>query len=136
MPCWEQAQEVDVAPLDRATVERARPTVVKRQDIYYQDRYAELDNRDLLDAAVAVATAFDGHGTLGHHELNQAIAVVVADKARMKDTRRALRELGYIWQAPGRRDWEPGIPSLMDYVRAGENVAPPPVSAPTLPGPG
>ena len=131
-----QAQEVGAAALDRAAVERARPAVVTEQDIYYQDRYAELDNRDILDAAVAVATAFDGHRTLGHHQLNQAIAVAVADKARMKDTRQALRELGYIWQLPGRNDWEPGVPSLMDYVRAQENVAPPPSSAPTLPGPG
>ena len=133
---WEQAQEVGPAPLDRAAVDRARPAVVKRQERYYQHRYAELDNTDLLEAAVAVATAFDGHRTLGHHQLNQAITVAVADKVRMKDTRRALRELGYIWQAPGCRDWEPGVPSLMDYVRAGENVAPPPASAPTLPGPG
>ena len=98
--------------------------------------YAELENRDILDAAVAVATAFDGRRTLGHHQLNQAIAVAVADKVHIEDTRLALQELGYTWQAPGRRDWEPGIPSLMDYVRAGENVAPPPASAPTLPGPG
>ena len=133
---WEQAQEVGPAPLHRAAVDRARPAVVKRQERYYQHRYAELDNRDLLEAAVAVASAFDGRRTLGHHQLNQAVTVAVADKVRMKDTRRALRELGYIWQAPGRRDWEPGIPSLMDYVRAGENLAPPPASAPTLPGPG
>ena len=133
---WEQAQEVGGTPLDRAAVDRARPAVVTEQDTYYQDRYAELENRDILDAAVAVATAFGGHRTLGHHQLNQGIAVAVADKAHVKDTRQALRELGYIWQAPGRRDWEPGIPSLMDYVRAGENLASPPASAPTLPGPG
>ena len=45
-------------------MERARPAVVKRQAHYYQDRYAELPeigvgemgwNRDLLDAAIAVA---------------------------------------------------------------------------------
>ena len=131
---WEQAQEVGPASLHRAAVDRARPAVVKRQERYYQHRYAELDNRDLLEAAVAVATAFDGHRTLGHHQLNQAIAVAVADKARMKDARLALRELGYIWQAPGRRDWEPGIPSLMDYVRAEADITPD--SALSVPGSG
>ena len=25
--------------------------------------------------------------------------------------------LGFVWQAGGTPDWEPGIPSLMDYIR-------------------
>ena len=49
------------------------------------------------------------------------------------DVRGHLRELGYIWQLPGRNDWEPGIPSLMDYVRVQAAITPEP--APTLPGP-
>ena len=29
----------------------------------------------------------------------------------------AGRHLGFIWRADGRIEWEPGIPSLMDYTR-------------------
>ena len=28
-----------------------------------------------------------------------------------------LRESGYIWRRPGQVDWEPGIPSLMSFIR-------------------
>ena len=134
-----QAQEAGPAPLHRAAVERARPAVVKRQEHYYRNRYTELKSRGLLDAAIAVAVAFEARRTLSEREMDQAIAgepVGLSPPKRVKRTYGALQELGYIWQAPGRRDWEPGIPSLMDYVRAGEDLAPPPVSAPPLPGPG
>ena len=116
-----QAQEVGHAPLHRAAVERARPAVVKRQARYYQHRYAELESRGLLKAARAVATAFDARRVLNTQAMNQAIAggpVELDPPAQVLEARGHLRELGYIWQAPGRRDWEPGIPSLMDYVRA------------------
>ena len=132
-----QAQEVGAAPLHRAAIDRARPTVVKRQDTYYQDRYAELISRDLLEAAIAVATAFKARRTLRDREMYQAIAgepVGLSPPKRVKRTYGALRELGYIWQAPGRNDWEPGIPSLMDYVRVQADITPEP--APTLPGTG
>ena len=134
---WEQRREVGAAPLDRAAVERARLAVVEQQEDYYQDRYAELESRGLLEAARAVATAFDARCALNAQEMNQAIAggpVGLDPPSQVLEARGRLRELGYIWQAPGRRDWEPGIPSLMDYVRAQADSTPEP--APTLPGPG
>ena len=133
----EQAQEVGAAPLHRAAVERARPAVVKRQERYYRNRYTELKSRDLLDAAIAVAAAFETRHTLSDREMDQAIAgepMGMSPPKRVKRTYKALRELGYIWQLPERNDWEPGIPSLMDYVRAQAAITPEP--APTLPGPG
>ena len=134
---WEQAQEVGPAPLDRAAVERVRPAVVTEQDHYYQDRYAELENRGLLETARAVAAAFDARRALSAQEMNQALAgepVGLDPPDQVLDTRGHLRELGYIWQLPGRNDWEPGIPSLMDYVSAQADITP--EVAPTLPGPG
>ena len=124
-----QVQEVGAAPLDRAAVERARPAVVKRQAHYYQDRYAELKSRDLLDAAIAVAGAFNARHTLRDREMDQAIAgepVGLSPPKRVKRTYGALRELGYIWQLPGRNDWEPA--PQPDGLCA--------EPAPTLPGPG
>ena len=132
-----QAQEVGAAPLDRAAVEHARPAVVKRQDTYYQNRYAELKSRGLLETARAVAVAFEARHRLSDREMDQAIAgkpVGLDPPDPVLDARGHLRELGYIWQLPGRNDWEPGIPSLMDYVRAQADITP--EAAPTLPGPG
>ena len=37
----------------------------------------------------------------------------------------ALADLGYIWRPPAARDWTPGIPSLMGYVRAATGPPPP-----------
>ena len=34
-----------------------------------------------------------------------------------------LAQLGFVWRVEGRPDWEPGIPSLMDYVREFAPVA-------------
>ena len=134
---WEQIHKDK--PLDRAAVEQARAGVEKRQNTYYRNRYTELKNRGLLKTSRAVAEAFKARHRLSDREVDQAIAggpVDMDPPAHVLDTNQALRELGYIWQAPDCLDWEPGIPSLMDYVCAQENVAPPPASAPTLPGPG
>ena len=35
----------------------------------------------------------------------------------------ALEHLGFVWQARGTLSWEPGIPSLMDFIL--ENAPPP-----------
>ena len=134
---WEQAQEVGGAPLDRAAVERVHPAVVTEQEHYYQDRYAELKSRGLLETARAAATAFDARHRLSDREMDQAIAgkpVGLDPPDQVLDAHGHLRELGYIWQLPGRNDWEPGIPSLMDYVRAQADITP--EAASTLPGPG
>ena len=128
-----QAQEYGPAPLDVDAVAATRAAVVTEQDDYYQDRYAELESGKLLKAAVAVATAFVGRSTLGDRELDQAIAgepVGLDPPDNVLTARRDLQKLGYTWQAPGRRDWEPGLPSLMDYVRARADVTPEPAPPP------
>ena len=117
---WDRAQECGPASLDVTEVARVRPVVAKRQDAYYQDRYAELKNRKLLDAAGTVAAAFVGRSVLSDRELDRAIAgepVGLDPPDYVLDTCQTLRELGYVWQAPARNDWEPGIPDLMEYVR-------------------
>ena len=105
------------------------PAVKKRQDTYYRSRYKELISRYLLEPAIAVATAFDARRTLRDREMYQAIAgepVGLSPPAHVQHTCTALQELGYIWQAPDRLDWEPGIPSLMDYVCDQSAITPEP----------
>ena len=35
----------------------------------------------------------------------------------MAAARDAIRDLGYVWRPEAKPLWEPGIPSLTDYVR-------------------
>ena len=39
------------------------------------------------------------------------------DAERVAAARDTLRDLGYVWRPEAVPLWEPGIPSLMDYVR-------------------
>lgn len=117
---WDRARESGSATLDTAEVARVRSAVTKRQNAYYQDRFAELKSRKLLAVAGAVASAFTGRNTLSDRELDQVIAgepVGLDPPDHVLDTCETLRNLGYIWQYPAHNDWEPGIPSLMKYVR-------------------
>ncbi|MYH29974.1 MAG: ATP-binding protein [Acidobacteria bacterium] len=95
-------------------------TAVNRdKDDYYLDRYEELETLRLLPVARSVAEAFDTHPLLDDVQLETAIrrglaAVPEADSTTAKDL---LRNVGYVWRPEAKPVWEPGIPSLMDYVR-------------------
>ena len=96
---------------------------------YYAHRFDELAGLDLLPLGSAVADSFRGKASLSRTEQDAALerglggSVNPAHRAEALD---ALRQLGYIWRVESRPDWEPGIPSLMDYVR---EFAPPPNTA-------
>ena len=111
--------------IDVSLVTLARAEAAPQRDVYYQDRYTELEERDLLPAATAVAAAFASQRELGNRTLVDALAGKAIDglvlPPEVKKARYALQDLGYIWQSPGLPTWEPGIPSLMDYVRAATN---------------
>ena len=38
-------------------------------------------------------------------------------RTRWADALETLRDLGYVWRVEARPEWEPGIPSLLDYIR-------------------
>ena len=93
---------------------------IQKKD-YYQDRYEELKTQSLLTAAAAVADAFVGQSRLDEAALEQAILAGLGTDATHETrlaVRTALRHLGFIWQPVGEDTWEPGIPSLMDYIQA------------------
>ena len=100
-------------------VESARPEFERRQGIFYLQRHEELRKRRLLRVGVAVAAAFkDGEG-LDADELETAVRRgLPADAApgMEEDAFVVLRHLGFIWQPRPVPLWEPGIPSLMDYI--------------------
>ena len=119
-----------------ADVEAAASVLARRTGLYYLDRYEELTDRGLLAPAWAVADAF-GAGppprstapTLPEDRVEAALqhALGAKDIERVRETTEALFHLGYIWRSGSEPDWEPGIPSLMDYVweRVPEGRRPP-----------
>ena len=104
------------------TVEAARPDFDERRDVYYRQRHRELARRRLLRAASAVAAAFGARDFLSDDELDVVVrrgldAEPYPGTATAEDALTELRHLGFIWQPRPDPAWEPGIPSLMDYIR-------------------
>ena len=103
-----------------AEVEAAQAEFDERRGIYYLQRFNELADQDLLPAARAVADAFAERpkwleGDLRDLVLRRAGETAGPDHAA--GALRVLRQLGFIWQSGADPRWEPGIPSLMDYIR-------------------
>lgn len=106
--------------VSQETVVAALPGFRDEQRRYYRHRYDEMDSRKLLPAARAVAAAFaKGRSELSDEDLRAAVARGLGKKPGAGKTaaaERELRHLGFVWRAGVERVWEPGIPSLMDYV--------------------
>ncbi len=96
----------------------------RRRDAMYQTRFDEIRRLGLLSVAESVADAFiqPGKPTLHERILEEAIARGLSDKdepvtdSRILDNLDQLYQLGYVWRVKG-FDYEPGIPSLMNYVQ-------------------
>lgn len=103
----------------RETVEALRADFERTRNDYYLDRYRELEARELLTVGRGVAEAFGDRATLGDAELHRAIgrSLPGSDDAGTRAAREALSDLGFIWGSSPIPAWEPGIPSLMEYVR-------------------
>ena len=108
--------------IDHDVVVAAKPSVLPVQTAYYEDRFYELERGELLYVAAELGTAFAGKPNLERSELNDVIAHAMgpgeANTSDVLGCRDRLTDLGYVWSPPGAGDvWQPGIPSLMDYVR-------------------
>ena len=91
----------------------------EQRDDYYGDRHDELEKLRLLRPARAVAEAFESRPALSGSELEAAIrrgSGEAAGEDEVDAAAQQFRHLGYLWRAGTRRLWEPGIPSLMDYI--------------------
>ena len=121
---WRHAAEA-VEPDPRRLITRSAADAVqaafdREKNDYYLDRYEELEKLRLLPVARAVADAFDTQPLLDDATLEKSI-VKGLDAPGVPDeltaAKDAMRDLGYVWQPEATSMWEPGIPSLMDYVR-------------------
>lgn len=98
--------------------EEAHAEFVQRRNEYYLQRFAELEEANLVAAACSVAGAFRAASSVSTGELQQRItaAMPASDGEEVAKARNALSDLGFIWRTAQVPGWEAGIPSLMDYV--------------------
>ncbi len=99
-------------------LEAALPAFEQRKGHYYRERYFELEDRGLLAVGRSVAEAFRGAPVLSGQSLARAIAGGLSSPgdAEIAGARQVLADLGFIWGTSPTPGWEPGIPSLMDYI--------------------
>ena len=117
---WDAATQQGRTLIDEAVVTRADPAFDLERSTYYEYRRDELERQDLLGVAASVADAFAERATLAQGELNAVIAAALAldSTPDIVQCRDRLAMVGYVWKPPGAGDrWQPGIPSLMHYVR-------------------
>lgn len=116
---WEEIHEAMDGDrrLNAAVVDAATGAFEADRHTYYLDRYEELRVRSLLPAARAVAAAFATAETITDPELDDALdEAATNDGPPRAEVEETLRHLGYIWRSGGVPRWEPGIPSLMDFI--------------------
>ncbi len=117
---WRRAAGSGSGSVTREHAEAAQTEFAFRQGLYYLDRFNELEDLDLLPAARAVADAFVRQPAVPYGALREAVLPRLGNGAGREDANaalRTLRHLGFIWQSGPVPLWEPGIPSLMRYVR-------------------
>lgn len=115
-----QRSEGQSSRVTEETVAAARREFDRTKGEYYAHRFEEMATRGLLSVSAAVSDAFRDRDVLARTRLEEAIERGLDDAGdadRRGAAMEALRELGYIWRVDARPDWEPGIPSLMEYVR-------------------
>lgn len=102
------------------TVERAAPAFERLKCDYLRARCREMERRQFVPAARAVAAAYAETPRLPTAQLDAAIAAAFGDIYDRKKAWEAIDEFsrsGLVWRHRGDTRWEPGIPSLMDYMR-------------------
>ena len=117
---WDAAAQQGSTSIDEVVVAGASPAFDLERGTYYEHRRDDLERQDLLGVAASVADAFAERATLAQDALNAVIADTLAldSTSDIVQWRDRLAMVGYVWKPPGAGDrWQPGIPSLMRYVR-------------------
>ena len=115
---WERAVTEGRRAITVEEVDAVAPEFEQRRGDYYRQRYEELEKLELLPAVRAVAEAFRGVSTLSSPEVRQAVLGAPGRAgADPRAAMTALKHLGFLWRPGPTPAWEPGIPSLMDYLR-------------------
>lgn len=113
--------------LTPAVAAAARADFDREKNSYCLDRYEELEKSNLLPVARAVADSFELGPVLDDAQLETAgLRGLGASEGcdGLMTAKDAMRDLGYVWRSEAVPTWEPGIPTLMDYVREHTPPAP------------
>ena len=116
---WSAASGEAAPEVTPAVFEAARPGFEDAKGDYYLDRFAELRKLGLLKVARSVAAAFADRKVLDVAAVECAVRSGLddpSDDAAAGRAELALADLGFIWGTSPTPGWEPGIPSLMDYI--------------------
>lgn len=120
---WQHAVSLsgDAREVTRSALNAGCTDFARTKGEFYARRFEELAVRQLLPVGRSIADAFRGRPVLTRTELENAIGTGLNDPAgAAEEVNRALetlRDLGFVWRVEARTEWEPGIPSLLDYVR-------------------
>ncbi|MDE0190056.1 MAG: ATP-binding protein [Gammaproteobacteria bacterium] len=118
---WDEAAPAGSTTIDAALVDRALGVFQQKRNTFYQIRYGEFGRSELLlSAAEAVAAAFRGRDSLTERQFNRVISDNMPPGTESEQSiaqADRLKALGFAWIPPGRMELEPGIPSLMEFVR-------------------
>ena len=124
---WDLANENGVATLTMSNAQSAKPRVDEARGLLYQGRYLEICRDEGLKAvAHAAAAAFAGRDAMALDDLedaaNQALRPLMPqteERARKAQwSCEELERLGLVWIPGADLQTRPGIPSLLDYIRA------------------
>ena len=117
---WNRVQELPGGErrVTVAVVESAMADFEAERGCHFKETVSGLETDGFLPAAREVALAFRGGARLSYTDFRNAVARGVGDagapsRAEAAD---ALERSGFVWPAAGIPTWEPGIPSLMDYL--------------------
>ena len=120
---WQNAVSLsaDAREVTRSALNAGCTDFARTKGEFYARRFEELAVRQLLPVGRSIADAFRGRPVLTRTELEDAIGAGLHDPAgaagEMNRALGTLRDLGFVWRVEARTEWEPGIPSLLDYVR-------------------
>ena len=120
---WSQVRH-SPQPIGMEEVNRVRPRFEETRNRFCLERYRELEQRGLVDLAVALARAYEGIDSLDGFEVDEVLKRAleadgqIATSSKSMQVREELHNLGYIWSpGGGRKDlYLSGIPSLMSFV--------------------
>ena len=135
---WTEIKDVSL-PASLEDVDRIRSRFKRERNIYYGNRYGELNRAKLARVAAKLSLAFIDTDTLTDLEVEATIGQALESEGRAADADAVmtafdlLYDLGYIWPVQGesRAYLQPGIPSLMEFVAASMDMD----SEPNLDGP-
>ena len=90
----------------------------KQKDLYYLERYQEIEKRNLLPLAESTAQILiKKNQPINTKFLEYKLQDHTGqDSETIKKGIEAFKKLGYIWSPATRPQYEPGIPSLMTYM--------------------